>query len=128
MAVEAAALIMLVLFLHAALTTLRGVVEAGVEAEQRGDVLELRISVENGGLVDVDVGASVDIRGDGQVLSSANASVGVPRGESRVLSLEVPIPKGVTEERARLDLRLSVAAFRGLLRVEISGTLGGGGE
>ncbi|MDK2464629.1 MAG: hypothetical protein QI223_07650 [Candidatus Korarchaeota archaeon] len=125
-AVELAAVILLVLFIDAAIATLSNVAESGIRAERKDGVLQVHVPARNGGFVPVDVAASVEIRVDGQISSADEAIESVPPGKSTVLDLRLPIPGGPDQAEAELNLRIEIEAFHGLLGMEVSGRFGGG--
>ncbi len=127
-AVELAAVIMLVLFVDVAIATLSSVAERGISAEREDGVLRVHVPISNGGFVPVDVTASVEIVANGQISSTDEAVESVSPGKSTVLSLRLPIPQGLDPAEAKLNLRIDIEAFHGLLGMEVSGRLGGGGS
>ena len=127
-AIELAAVILLILFIDAAIATLSNVAESGIRAEREGGVLLVHVPVRNGGFVPVDVEASVEIRVNGQISSTDEAIERVSPGKSTVLDLRLSIPEGLDPAEAELNLRIDIEAFHGLLGMEVSGMSGGGGS
>jgi len=126
--IELAAVVMLVLFVDAAIATLSNVAERGISAEREDGVLRVHVPVSNGGFVPIDVTASVEIVVNGQTFSADETVESVSPGKSTVLNLRLPIPQGLEPAEAELNLRIDIEAFHGLLGMEVSGRQGGGGS